>query len=69
MSRALKQLVVVGAAVLTFLVLSADVASAACSYFGCSPEQGNPIQELAGMIVAGGIIAAVVYGSAKRYVK
>ena len=69
MSRALKQLIVVGAAVFTFLVLSADVASAACSYFGCSPAQGNPIRELAGMVVTSGIIAALVYGGAKRYVK
>jgi hypothetical protein len=68
-SRALKQLVVVGAAVFTFLVLSADVASAACTYFGCSPAQGNPIRELAGMIVTCGIIAAILYGGAKRYVK
>jgi uncharacterized membrane protein len=68
-SRAFKQVVVVVALLSAFFVLSADVASAACSYFGCSPEQGNPIRELAGMIVTMAVIAGLLYGAAKRYVK
>ena len=65
----LKKLIVVLAAVLTFSVLSIDVASASCSYFGCSPEQGNPIRELGGMIVTCAIVAGIMYGAAKRFVK
>lgn len=65
----LKKLIVVLVAVLTFSVLSIDAASASCSYFGCSPEQGDPIRELAGMIVTCAVIAGLTYGVAKRFVK
>jgi hypothetical protein len=67
-TQAVKKLAVVLLGVLAFVVLTADPASAACSYFGCSPVQGNPIRELAGMIVTMAVIAGLLYGVAKRYV-
>jgi hypothetical protein len=40
-----------------------------CTSFGCTPTQGNPVQELGGMIVSAGIVAVVLFGFARRYVK
>jgi hypothetical protein len=67
--RAVKTLSIV-ITFLAVLVLAGGVAYAQqCSYFGCDPAQGNPIRELAGMVVTMGIIAAVLYGAAKRWVE
>ncbi len=52
------------------LMSSASVASAQQSTaFGCSPSQGNPIKELGGVIMTGAIVAMVLFGAARRYVK
>jgi hypothetical protein len=40
-----------------------------CSAFGCHAGQGNPIEELAGMIVLCGAIAVLLFGVSRRYVK
>lgn len=69
MTQVLKKLLLVLGVLCAFFVTTADVASAACSYYGCSPVQGNPIRELAAMIVTMGAIAALLYGVAQRYVK
>ena len=40
-----------------------------CTPFGCTPTQGNPINELAGMIVLCALISMLLFGFARRYVK
>lgn len=52
------------------LMASGGVAYAKnCTPFGCTPVQGNPINELGGMIVMCGLIAMMLFGFARRYVK
>jgi hypothetical protein len=40
-----------------------------CTPFGCTPTQGNPIDELLGMVVVCGLVAMLLFGVARRYVK
>lgn len=53
-----------------FVLMSGGTAYAKnCTPFGCTPTQGNPIEELGGMIVAAGIVTIVLAGVSRRYLK
>lgn len=46
----------------------ASAATASCTLYGCNPNVGNPIQELAGMIVTCGAVAVVLGGVTRRVI-
>jgi hypothetical protein len=67
----LQRIVVVLSMIVTFslpVTAFAQEAANECTAYGCHPGVGNPIQELGGMIVSCGIIAAVLGGVARRIV-
>ena len=70
MRRSFKRLSILTATFLVLLPTSAAFAEAKeCTPFGCHPKQGNPINELGGMIVLCALISMLLFGFARRYVK
>jgi hypothetical protein len=66
---ALKRISIVIGLVVVLMSSTSMAYAKVCSPFGCSPEQGNLINELGGMVVTGAIVAMVLFGFARRYVK
>ena len=67
--RTLKRISIVLTTVVA-LISSGGVALAKeCTAFGCHAGQGNPIEEMAGMIVLCVLVSGLLFGAARRYVK
>jgi hypothetical protein len=67
--RALKRISIVAAFVVALMPSSGVAFANECTPFGCHPKQGNPINELAGMVVMCALVAMLLFGFARRYVK
>ena len=67
--RTLKTLSIFVAFIGAWLASTGVAFATECTPFGCHPGQGNPFEELAGQIVMGIFLVALLLGGARRYVK